>query len=101
LLKFCTAMAEGNLTAAGEHVSSKAKGELGKIREADVSEARLEELRAAFTLKDLQTRPARSSGGSGKAINLGNAKGQVLAFVLSKEDDVFKVKEFTLSKPKK
>ena len=101
LLKFCTAMAEGNLTAAGEHVSSKAKGELGKIREADVSEARLEELRTAFTLKDLQTRPSRSSGGSGKAINLGNAKGQVLAFVLSKEDEVFKVKEFTLSKPKK
>jgi len=101
LLKFCTAIAEGNLTAAGEHVSSKAKGELSKIREGDVSDARLEELQAAFELKGLQTRPSRNASGSGKTINLGNAKGQVLGFVLSKEDDVFKLKEFTLSKPKK
>lgn len=100
-MKFCTAIAEGNLTAAGEHVSSKAKGELGKIREGEMSDARLEELQAAFELKGLQTRPARNSSGSGKTINLSNAKGQVLGFVLSKEDEVFKLKEFTLSKPKK
>ena len=100
-MKFCTAMAEGNLTAAGEHVSAKAKGELGKIRDGEVSDARLEELQAAFELKSLQTRPSRNASSSGKTINLGNAKGQVLAFVLAKEDEVYKLKEFTLSKPKK
>ncbi len=74
---------------------------MGKIREGDVSDARLEELQAAFELKGLQTRPSRNASGSGKTINLGNAKGQVLGFVLSKEDEVYKLKEFTLSKPKK
>ena len=94
-------MAEGNLTAAAEFVSPKAKSMLGQIREGQLPDDKVDELKESFTMAGLKTKPSRNTGGSGKTINLGNEKGQTLSFVLSKEDDVYKIKEFTISKPKK
>ena len=100
-MKFCTAMAEGNLTAAAEFVSPKAKSMLSQIREGQLPDDKVDELKESFVLSGLKTKPSRNTGGSGKTINLGNEKGQTLSFVLSKEDDVYKIKEFTITKPKK
>ena len=100
-MKFCTAMAEGNLTAAAEFVSPKAKSTLAQIRDGQLPDDKLDELKESFAVSGLKTKPSRNTGGSGKTINLGNEKGQTLSFVLSKEDDVFKLKEFTITKLKK
>ena len=94
-------MAEGNLTAAAEFVSPKAKSMLSQIREGQLPDDKVDELKESFVVSGLKTKPSRNTGGSGKTINLGNEKGQTLSFVLSKEDDVYKIKEFTITKPKK
>lgn len=92
-------MAEGNLTAAAEFVSPKAKSTLSQIREGQLPDDKSDEFKGSFT--GLKLKPSRNTGGSGKTINLSNEKGQTLSFTLSKEDDVYKLKEFTISKPKK
>ena len=94
-------MSEGNLTAAAEFVSSKAKSLLAQIRDGELPDDRIDEFKEAFKPAGLKLKPSRNNSGSGKTINLGNEKGQTLSFTLSKEDDVYKIKEFTISKPKK
>lgn len=95
-------MAEGNLTAAAEFISPRAKSILGQIREGELADDKIDELKDSFTLSGLKTKPSRNTGGTtGKTINLGNEKGQTLSFTLAKEDDVYKLREFTISKPKK
>lgn len=93
-------MSEGNLTAAAEFVSGKAKSILAQIRDGELPDDKIDEFKEAFKPSGLKQKPSRGSG-SGKTINLGNEKGQTLSFTLSKEDDVFKLKEFTITKPKK
>ena len=94
-------MSEGNLSAAAEFVSGKAKAILAQIREGDLPDDKIEEFKEAFKPSGLKLKPSRNASGSGKTINLGNEKGQTLSFTLSKEDDIFKLKEFTISKSKK
>ena len=94
-------MGEGNLTAAAEFISPKAKSTLAQIRDGQLPDDKLDELKGSFAVSGLKMKPSRNTGGSGKTINLGNEKGQTLSFTLSKEDDVYKIKEFTISKPKK
>lgn len=101
LLKFCTAMSEGNVTAAAELVSPKARSLLAQIRDGELPDDKIDELVTSFALSGLKTKPSRKTGGSEKTLNLGNEQGQFLSFTLSKEDDTYKVKEFTISKPKK
>lgn len=101
LQKFCIAMSEGNLTSAAEYVSPRAKGTLLQIRDGQLSDDKVNEFKEAFVPSGLTLKPSRNAGGVGKTINLGNAKGQTLSFTLSKEEDVYKLREFTISKPKK
>ncbi len=94
-------MSEGNLAAAAEFVSGKSKAILAQIREGNLPDDKIEEFKEAFKPSGLKLKPSRNNSGSGKVINLGNEKGQTLSFTLSKEDDIFKLKEFTISKPSK
>jgi hypothetical protein len=100
LFKFCTAMAEGDTAAAAEYIFPKVKGMAGQIREGELSDDKLEEITNALSpITELQP--------SGNPTNtkrmLRNKKNQVLSFVLKKdkEDDTFKITEFSISKPKR
>lgn len=94
-------MSEGNLAAAAEFISTRAKSTLGQIREGQLPDDKIDEFKEAFKPSGLKLKPSRNNSGSGKMITLGNEQGQTLSFTLSKEDDIFKLKEFTISKPKK
>ena len=100
LQKFCTAMADGDTAAAAEYIFPKVKGLAGQIREGELSDDKIEEITNALSpLTELQP--------SGNPTNtkrmLRNKKNQVLSFVLKKdkEDDTFKITEFSISKPKR
>ncbi|MBM4074972.1 MAG: hypothetical protein FJ267_04940 [Planctomycetes bacterium] len=103
LYKFVAAMSEGNLTAAGEYVSPKSKGLLETIREGNMAPERVKDVMNACSLEGMQKKPVRANANSSssKSIKLGNAKGYTLTFVVAKEDEVFKVKDFSFSRPKK
>lgn len=98
LLKFCTAMADSNLTEAAQYISSKAKGTLTQIRDGSLSDEKIETLKESFELKGLQLKPSRPTGGVGKTIVLGNGKSETLSFTLVKEDDSYMLREFKVSK---
>ena len=97
LLKFCTAMADSNLTDAGQYISPRAKGMLTQIRDGSMTDEKLDDLKASFSLQGLQLKPNRSTG-VGRTITLGNSKSETLSFTLVKEDDAYKLREFKVSK---
>ena len=101
LLKFCTALAAGNLTGAADYISPKAKGMLAQIRDGSLPDDKLDNLKDSFSLQGLQMKPSRNVGGVGRTINLGNAKTETLSFTLVKEDDSYKLKEFKITTSKK
>lgn len=101
LLKFCTAMAESNLTEAGQYVSPKAKGVLAQIRDGSITDEKIESLKESFSLQGLTLKPIRPVAGVGKTISLGNAKLETLSFTLMKEDDGYMLREFKVSKSSK
>ncbi len=98
LAKFCVAMADSNLTEAAEYISPKAKGLLAQIRDGSLSEEKTDELKESFSPQGLTNLKARQTG-VGKAINLGNAKHELLSFTLMREaDDAYFLREFKVSK---
>jgi hypothetical protein len=98
LAKFCVAMADSNLTEAAEYISPKAKGLLAQIREGSISEEKTDELKESFLPQGLTNLKARQTG-VGKAINLSNAKHELLSFTLMREaDDAYLLREFKVSK---
>lgn len=101
LLKFCTAMAESNLTEAGQYVSPKAKGVLAQIRDGSITDEKIESLKESFSLQGLTLKPTRPIAGVGKNISLGNAKQETLSFTLMKEDDGYLLRDFKVSKSAK
>ncbi len=98
LAKFCMAIADGNLTEAAEYVSPKAKGMLVQIRDGSLTDEKLDSLKSSLAPQDLQLRPNARSSGTGKAINLGNGKNELLSFTLVKEDDAYLLREFRITK---
>jgi len=100
LQRFCTALADGDTAAAGECVSSKASGLVGQIRDGSLSEEKVEEITNAITpINELQPNATQKNT---KRV-LRNKKNQVLSFTLKKDkdDDTYKIVEFSVSKPKK
>lgn len=97
LLKFCTAMADSNLTEAGQYVSPKAKGVLAQIRDGSITDEKLDTLKNSFSLQSLTLKPSRPVSGTGKTIVLAN-KSETLSFTLMKEDSVYLLREFKQSK---
>jgi hypothetical protein len=98
LAKFCVAMADSNLTEAAEYISPKAKGLLATIRDGSISEEKTDELKESFSPQGMTKLNARQTG-VGKAINLGNAKHELLSFTLMREaDDAYLLREFKVSK---
>lgn len=100
LFRFCTAMAEGDVAAAAEFLSPKAKGLVGKIRDGEISEEQLEDITNAISpVSELQPNQNQTS----TKRSLRNKKNQVISFTLKKDkdDDTFKITEFSISKPKK
>lgn len=98
LAKFCVAMADSNLTEAAEYISPKAKGLLAQIRDGSLSEEKTDELKESFSPQGLTNLKARQTG-VGKAINLSNAKHELLSFTLMREaDDAYFLREFKVSK---
>lgn len=100
LQRFCMALADGDTAAASEFVSSKATGLVGQIRDGNLSEEKVEELSDAITpISDLQPNAKQKNN---KRI-LRNKKNQVLSFTLKKDkdDDTYRIVEFSVSKPKK
>jgi len=97
LLKFCAAMADSNLTEAGEYISPKAKGMLAQIRDGSITDEKIDTLKESFELTGLTLKPSRQTG-AGKSITLGNGKSELLSFTLMKEDDAYLLREFKISK---
>jgi hypothetical protein len=97
LAKFCVAMADSNLTEAGEYISPKAKGLLAQIRDGSISEEKTDALKESFAPQGLTKVPSRITG-TGKTINLSNAKNELLSFTLMKEDDAYLLREFKVGK---
>lgn len=97
LAKFCMAMADSNLTEAAQFISPKAKGVLQQIREGTISDDKLDGMKDSFSLQGMQLRPSRPIG-SGRTINLANAKSELLSFTLMKEDETYLLREFTIKK---
>ncbi|MEI8379109.1 MAG: hypothetical protein WCJ09_03205 [Planctomycetota bacterium] len=97
LSKFCLAMADSNLTEAAQYISPKAKGMLQQIREGTIPDDKLEGLKASFAPQGLSLRPTRPVGG-GRTINLSNSKNELLSFTLFKEDDSYRVRDFSIKK---
>jgi hypothetical protein len=98
LFKFCAAMADSNLTDAGQYVSPKAKGLLLQIREGTMTDEKIDSLKASFSLQGLTIKPSRPVSGSGKQITLSNKQSENLSFTLMKEDDAYLLREFKVSK---
>jgi hypothetical protein len=97
LAKFCVAMADSNLTEAAEYISPKAKGLLAQIRDGSLSEEKTDELKESFVPEGLTKLKTRQTG-VGKAINLSNAKHELLSFTLMREaDDAYFLREFKVS----
>ncbi len=97
LSKFCLAMADSNLTDAAQYISPKAKGMLQQIREGTIPDDKLEGLKASFAPQGLSLRPTRPVGG-GRTINLANSKNELLSFTLFKEDDSYRIRDFSIKK---
>lgn len=98
LFKFCTAMADGDTAAASEFVSPKAKGTLSKLRDGELSDEKIEEITNAIApVNELQPNP--NSNNTKRSLR--NGKNQVLSFTLKKDEDTYKIVEFSVSKPKK
>ena len=100
LQRFCMALADGDTAAASEFVSPKATGMVGQIREGSLSEEKVEEISDAINpISDLQPNSKQKNN---KRV-LRNKKNQVLSFTLKKDkdDDTYKITEFSVSKPKK
>lgn len=91
------AMADSNLTEAGEYISPKAKGILAQIKDGSITDEKVESLKDSFEPTGLTLKPSRQTG-SGKSITLGNAKSELLSFTLMKEEDVYLLREFKVSK---
>ena len=99
LYKFCSALSENDSAAASDYVSSKAKGMVGQLRDGQLSQEKIDEIESAVTpLNELEPMPNRSNGKR----SLRNKRNQVLSFTLKKEkdEDSYKITEFTLGKPK-
>ena len=93
-------MAEGDVAAAAEFLSPKSKGLVGQLREGELSDEKIEEITNAIApVNELQPNPNQTS----TKRSLRNKKNQVISFTLKKdkEDDTFKITEFSISKPKK
>jgi hypothetical protein len=100
ILKFCTAMEDGDTAAAAEFLSPKAKGLVGQLREGELSDEKVEEIKEAISpVAELKPNPSQTS----TKRSLRNRKNQVISFTLKKDkdDDSFKITEFAISKPKK
>ena len=100
LTKFLNALADGDTAAAAEYINPKAKGLIGQIREGELSEEKLEEITAAISpVAELQPNPSQTM----TKRSLRNKKNQVIAFTFKKDknDDSFKITEFSVSKPKR
>ena len=94
--KFCAAMADSNLTEAGQYISPKAKGLLAQIRDGNITDEKIESLKASF--KELTPKPSRPLGGVGKTLSLGNSNRESLSFTLMKEDDSYLLRELKITK---
>ncbi len=94
--KFCAAMADSNLTEAGQYISPKAKGLLAQIRDGNITDEKIEGLKASF--KELTPKPSRPLGGVGKTLSLGNSNRESLSFTLMKEEDIFLLRELKITK---
>ena len=73
---------------------------IGQIREGELSEEKLEEITAAISpVAELQPNPSQTM----TKRSLRNKKNQVIAFTFKKDknDDSFKITEFSVSKPKR
>lgn len=100
LQRFCMALVDGDTAAAGEYVSSKATGMVSQLRDGNLSEEKIEEISDALNpLSDLQPNAKQKNN---KRV-LRNKKNQVLSFTLKKdkEDETYRIVEFSVSKPKK
>ncbi len=98
LARFCTALAEGDTAAASEFISAKAKALAGKLRDGELSDEQIEEITDAIVpISELQ--PTANSTLTKRGLR--NGKNQSISFTLKKEDDSYKITEFTVSKPKK
>ena len=93
-------MSEGNLTGAAEYVSTKAKGMLAQIRDGSLPDEKLDNLKESFGLQGLKNKPSRNFG-IGRTIILGNEKNENLTFTLVKEDDIYRLRDFKISAPKR
>lgn len=91
-------MADSNLTEAAQYISPRAKGILAQIRDGSISEEKAESLKESFSPQGLTLRPTRPVSGIGKNISLANAKSEGLNFTLVKEEDVYLLREFKISK---
>ena len=94
--KFCAAMADSNLTEAGQYISPKAKGLLAQIRDGNITDEKIEGLKASF--KELTPKPSRPLGGAGKTLSLGNSNRESLSFTLMKEEDSYLLRELKITK---
>jgi hypothetical protein len=94
--KFCAAMADSNLTEAGQYISPKARGLLALIRDGSITDEKVESLKASF--QGLTARPSRPVSGTGKTLSLGNANRESLSFTLVKEEDVYLLRELKITK---
>ena len=100
LLKFCTAMADNNLTAAAEYISAKSKGILVQIRDGSITDEKLDSMKASFSLTGLQIHSPLHDGGGGKMMSLANSKNEILSFTLAKESGAYKLREFKITEKK-
>ena len=96
VMNFCIAIAEDNLTAASDYVSTKAKGQLVQIRDGTIADDKLDAMKPSMVLSTLRLNSTRSFGG-GKLISLSNSKNEVLSFTLFKEGEAYKLREFKIS----
>jgi hypothetical protein len=100
IYQFCVAMADGDTAAAAEYLNPKAKGMVGQLRDGDLSEDKVDEIKSAVSpVTELMPNPNQTA----TKRSLRNKKNQIIAFVLKKDkddDDKYKIVDISVSKPK-
>ena len=95
---FCVPISHDDTATASDYVSKSAKGVAERLREGELSEERIEELRS-FMNPMTELLPVASKDTSKRSLR--NKKNQSLSFTLRRENEVFRITDFTLVKPKK
>jgi hypothetical protein len=98
MLTFTEKVAEGDYSGLEYLITSKAKGLLAEIRDGEVSEERIEELKASFAEAAPQPESLKKTGAS-IILAMKGKLGHLIVLTVGKEDGVFKIRDMKINEP--